>query len=85
MPTGNLMTKLAELARSAAEALPGYEFSLDEVIDPVWPHDPWGSGWEHKVPEEIRDAWDELSLESKLVSFIQAIECAETEDYPGGM
>jgi hypothetical protein len=61
------MTPLERLKKIAVAQTSSQDFL--RLNKPAWQS---GFGWERFVEEEIRDLWDELSEEARVVAYIQA-------------
>jgi len=53
---------------------------VDRIVEPNWSAGRWE--WEHYVAEVVRDLWEKLPAEARIVEYLHAAHAARSDD-PG--
>jgi len=56
----------------------GYEGTL---TDPQWERAGKVHDWRNHIPETVRNVWDAMSLDARVVSYVFAREAAQSEEW----
>lgn len=54
---------------------------LDELDNPEFENAGRVHDWRNHVPEEVKEQWDQLSLDAKQVAYLAAYNEAENEEW----